>query len=177
MPCLPSEKYTVKADAVTSLPSLRKVRRLEKLQVPPSNPGLALLGRPQETQAWFLIPHGLLLVWADDTWAPYYQDRTCAVSFHCALIEEPTEVGKTPGTRLSQGHGDQAVRQMRAAEAGGGTALWQETEITIFTVSPLVFVSLFDCSSKGPALRVKPPVMNGDLLSFHSFIQQMNLRL
>ena len=52
-----SEKYTVKADGEQSAKP-EKAKETEKGKCPTSSPGLAPLGRPQETQAWFLIPHG-----------------------------------------------------------------------------------------------------------------------
>lgn len=53
-----SEKYTVKADGEQSAKP-EKGKETEKGKHPSSSPGLAPLARPQETWAWFLIPHGL----------------------------------------------------------------------------------------------------------------------
>lgn len=49
-----------------------------------------------------------------------------------------------------------------------GTALWQEIEITIFTVSPWCHRFPSIVQAKVLALRVKPPVMTGGsfILSF-----------
>lgn len=87
-----SEKHTVKADGDQSAKP-EKGKETEKGKCPPPALGWPPLGRPQETQAWFLIPHGLsLLVWADDTGAPITKIELVPSHSTAALIEEPTEV-------------------------------------------------------------------------------------
>lgn len=49
-----SEKYTVKANGEQSAKA-EKGKETEKGKRPSSSPGLAPLGRPKETRAWFLI--------------------------------------------------------------------------------------------------------------------------
>lgn len=77
---------------MTSLPSLRKARRLKKVSAP-LQPWAGPLGKAAGDPG--LVPHSSwpsLLVWADDTGAPITKIELVPSHSTAALIEEPTEV-------------------------------------------------------------------------------------
>lgn len=77
---------------VSSLPSLRKLRRLKKVRAPPPALGWPPWEGPRRPRPGSSFLTASLLVWADDTGTPITKIELVPSHSTATLIEEPTEV-------------------------------------------------------------------------------------